>query len=279
MSSPLTVACVQMTSGPDIEENLTQAGKLIREAAVEGAEFIATPENTDFIRKETGDALATALEPGKHPGPIFFAELAKQLGVWLLIGSMKIKVSETKMANRSFLFSKTGQLMASYDKMHLFNCELPTGESHKESETVEAGNKAAVVKTPWKPVGLSICYDVRFPYMYRAMAQRGAEIIAVPSAFTVPTGKAHWETLLRARAIETGSFVIAPAQVGTHEGGRETYGHSMIVNPWGKVIAERTEDTPGFILRKLHFEDVTKARFAVPSLQHDCEFDFYETKL
>lgn len=279
MSSPLTAACIQMTSGPDIESNLTQAGKLIREAAVEGAEFIATPENTDFMRKEVGDSLDTALEANKHPGPIFFAELAKQLGVWLLIGSMKIKVSETKMANRSFLFSKTGQLMASYDKIHLFDCDLPSGESHKESDAFEAGDKAAVVKTPWKPVGLSICYDVRFPYMYRSMAKRGAEIMAVPSAFTVPTGKAHWEALLRARAIETGSFILAPAQVGSHEGGRETYGHSMIIGPWGQVLAERTEDTPGFIMRKLHFEDVTKARFAIPSLTHDREFDFYETKL
>ena len=169
--------------------------------------------------------------------------------------------------------------MATYDKIHLFDCDLPTGESHKESEAVEAGTKATVVKTPWKPLGMSICYDVRFPYLYRAMAQRGAEIIAVPAAFTVPTGKAHWEVLLRARAIETGSFIIAPAQCGTHEGGRETYGHSMIIGPWGKVKAERTDDTPGFVMAKLDFLDIAKARTAIPSLKHDREFDFYATKL
>lgn len=279
MANPVLAACIQLNSGPNIDDNLTAAGRLIREAAVEGAELIVTPENTDFIRENKQLSLETALEENKHPGPIFFAELAKQLGVWLLIGSMKIKVAEDKMANRSFLFSKTGQLMATYDKIHLFDCELPTGESHKESDMVVAGTRASVVKTPWKPIGLSICYDVRFPYLYRSMAQRGADIIAVPSAFTVPTGKAHWETLLRARAIETGSFILAPAQCGDHEGGRNTYGHSMIIDPWGKVLAEREVDTPGVIMRKLHFEDVTKARFAIPSLQKDSNFDFYETKL
>lgn len=279
MSNPLMTACVQLNSGPDIDDNLKAAGKLIREAAVEGAEFIVTPENTDFIRETKELSLETALEENKHPGPIFFSEVAKQLGVWLLIGSMKIKISEDKMANRSFLFSKTGQLMATYDKIHLFDCDLPTGEVHRESDMIEAGTKAAVVKTPWKPVGLSICYDLRFPYLYRSLAQRGADIIAVPAAFTVPTGKAHWETLLRARAIETGSFILAPAQCGEHEGGRETYGHSMIIGPWGKVLAEREENTPGIIMRKLHFEDVTKARFAIPSLKSDSDFEFYETKL
>ncbi len=279
MANPVVAACVQLNSGPDIDDNLTAAGRLIREAAVEGAEFIITPENTDFIRETKEQTLETAIEENKHPGPIFFGELAKQLGVWLLIGSMKIKVAEDKVANRSFLFSKTGQLMATYDKIHLFDCDLPTGETHRESDMVVAGKMAAVVKTPWKPVGLSICYDMRFPYLYRSMAQRGAEIIAVPSAFTVPTGKAHWEVLLRARAIETGSYILAPAQCGEHEGGRTTYGHSMIIDPWGKIIAEREVDTPGVIMRKLHFEEVTKARFSIPSLQKDSSFDFYETKL
>lgn len=279
MSNPVTVAAIQLNSGPEIDQNLMQAGKLIREAAVEGAEFIVTPENTDFICETKEQSLETALEENKHPGPIFFAEMAKQLGVWILIGSMKIKISADKVVNRSFLFSKTGQLMATYDKIHLFQCDLPSGESHKESDAVEAGTKAAVVKTPWKPLGLSICYDVRFPYLYRAMAQRGAEMIAVPAAFTVPTGKAHWETLLRARAIETGCFIIAPAQCGTHDGGRETYGHSMIIGPWGKVKAERIDDAPGFVMAKLDFLDVIKARRAIPSLEHDRTFDFYATKL
>lgn len=279
MASPVTVACIQMNSGPSIQENLTKAGLLIKEAVDDGAEFVLTPENTDFIRESSELSLETALEENKHPGPLFFSELAKQLKIWILIGSMKIKVSEDKTANRSFLFSKTGQLMATYDKIHLFDCDLPTGESHRESDNIMPGTKAAVVKTPWKPIGLSICYDLRFPYMYRSMAQKGAEILAVPSAFTETTGKAHWEALLRARAIETGSYVLAPAQFGEHEGGRKTYGHTMIVGPWGQVLAEMEDDKEGHIKRKLHFEDVTKARFAVPSLQHDREFDFYETKL
>jgi len=279
MSSPLTVACIQLNSGTKIEQNLTKAGKLIKQAVDEGAEFVLTPENTDFMAESSAKSLETALPENKHPGPLFFSELAKSLKVWILIGSMEIKVSDDKMANRSFLFSKTGQLMATYDKIHLFDCDLATGESHRESDNFIAGNKAAVVKTPWKPLGLSICYDVRFPKLYRQMAQKGAEIMAVPAAFTEPTGKAHWETLLRARAIETGSYVLAPAQVGDHAGGRRTYGHTMIVGPWGQVLAEMSEEKEGFITRKLHFEDVTKARFAVPSLKHDRDFDFYETKL
>jgi len=279
MASPLTIACVQMTSGPGIDQNLQAAGALIKQAADEGAEFICTPENTDFMRETKELSLATAPEEGKHPGALFFSALAKQYGVWILVGSMKVKVSAGKMANRSYLFSKTGQLMATYDKIHLFDCDLPTGESHRESDAFQGGDKAAVVKTPWKPVGLSICYDMRFAHLYRKMAQKGAEILTVPAAFTVPTGRAHWETLLRARAIETGCFVIAPAQVGTHEGGRETYGHSMIIGPWGQVLAEAKSDAPEVISRKIHFEDVTKARFSVPSLSNDRDFELYETKI
>jgi predicted amidohydrolase len=169
-------------------------------------------------------------------------------------------------------------LKATYDKLHLFDVKLPNGEEHQESSTVEAGTKAVLVGTPWQKLGLSICYDLRFPYLYRDLAMKGAEMLAVPSAFTAHTGMAHWETLLRARAIETGSFVIAPAQCGEHEGGRKTYGHSMIIGPWGQVLAEKVSDTPGFISRKIDFLDVTKARAAIPSLEHDRTYDFYKTK-
>ena len=272
------VGCVQLNSGPDIEENLKEAGTLIREAARDECEFIATPENTDFMRSTPQLTLATALESADHPGMAFFSALAKELSVWILVGSMKIKVSEKAVANRSFLFRDTGQLVASYDKIHLFNVDLPNGESHREGDTVIAGEKAAVVNTPWKKLGMSICYDVRFPYLYRAMAHQGAAMMAIPAAFTEHTGKAHWEVLLRARAIETGSFVIAPAQCGEHEGGRSTYGHSMIVGPWGQVLAEKTEATPGFIARKIDLLDVTKVRTAIPSLEHDRTFEFYKTK-
>ncbi len=271
-------ACVQMNSGPDLEANLMQAGNFIREAAKEGATFIATPENTDFIRKNEELMLESALTANRHPGIPFFSFLAKELSVWLLIGSMKIKVSENKVVNRSFLFRDTGQLVASYDKIHLFDVDLPNGESHRESEVVEAGDKAVVIDTPWNKLGMSICYDRRFPCFYRAMAKKGAAMFTIPAAFTAHTGGAHWETLLRARAIETGSFIIAPAQCGEHEGERKTYGHSMIIGPWGQVLAEKTSDTPGVIYRKLNFLDSIKARAAIPSLEHDRPYSFYQTK-
>ena len=274
----LKVGCIQLNSGPDIQENLKQAGLLIRDAAKNGCEFIVTPENTDFMRESSAMTVKTALETDQHPGFSFFSLLAKELSVWLLIGSMKIRVSSNKVVNRSFLFRDTGQLLVTYDKIHLFDVDLPNGESHRESDSVEAGNKAVVVNTPWNKLGMSICYDIRFPYLYRSLAKHGAEMITVPAAFTAHTGEAHWETLLRARAIETGSFIIAPAQCGTHEGDRKTHGHSMIVGPWGQVLAEKVEDTPGVIYRKIDFLDVIKARRAIPSLEHDRNYDFYKTK-
>lgn len=276
--STLTVGCVQLNSGPDIDENLKQAGRFIREAAQDGAEFVATPENTDFMRETPKQTVETALEADKHPGIPFFSFLAKELKIHLLIGSMKIKVAPDKVVNRSFLFSDHGQLKASYDKIHLFDVNLQNGEEYLESASVEPGTKAVLVNTPWRKLGMSICYDVRFPYLYRELAQKGAEMLTIPAAFTAHTGQAHWETLLRARAIETGSFVIAPAQCGEHEGKRKTYGHSMIVGPWGQVLAEKTEDTTGYITRKIDFLDVTKSRVAVPSLQHDRTYDFYKTR-
>ena len=278
MVDDVTVACVQMNSGPSIEENLVQAGQLIEEAARQGAELVCTPENTDYMRKNADLTLESAYDATKHPGIPVFSELAKANKIWLLIGSMKIKVSDKHIVNRSFLFRPTGSLVASYDKIHLFDVSLQNGEKHNESDTTEAGTKAVVTNTDWRKLGMSICYDLRFPYLYRTMAQKGAEMIAVPSAFTAYTGSAHWEALLRARAIETGSYIIAPAQCGRHEGGRETHGHSMIVGPWGQVFNERQENTPGVITWKLDFLNVTKARHSVPSLMHDRQFDFYQTK-
>ncbi len=278
MAESVHVACVQLNSGPEIEPNLDNAARLIIQAAQDGADFIATPENTDFMAETPKLALETALDTENHPGVKFFSSLANKLSVTLLIGSMKIKVSETKMANRSFLFAPSGQLIATYDKIHLFDVDLPTGESHRESDEVEAGTKAAVANVAFGKVGLSICYDLRFPYLYRAMAQRDADILTIPAAFTVPTGQAHWETLLRARAIETGTFVVAPAQVGEHAGGRKTYGHSMIVGPWGQVLAENKKDEPGIIMRKIYLLDGIKARTAIPALKHDRKFDFYNLK-
>jgi predicted amidohydrolase len=278
MVDDVKVACIQMNSGPDIAENLIEAGKLIQDAARDGAELIMTPENTDFMRKDTNLMLETAKIDDEHPGIPLFSELASQHRVWLLVGSMKIKISDTHVVNRSFLFRPTGQLMASYDKIHLFDVKLPNDEDYKESDHVQAGTKAVVASTPWRKLGMSICYDMRFAHLYRTMAKGGADMIAIPAAFTEFTGKMHWETLLRARAIETGSFVIAPAQGGEHEGGRKTYGHSMIIDPWGTVMAHKDDAEPGFITANLDFLKVTKARFSIPSLTHDREYDFYQSK-
>lgn len=272
------VAAVQMNSNADIDQNLMQAGEMIREAAKEDCEFIATPENTDFMAPDRLEMIKTAQTAGKHPGIPFFSYLAKELKVWLSIGSMKIKIDEKTIVNRSFLFRDTGQLVASYDKIHLFDVDLPGGESHRESDSFAAGERAVVMNTPWKKLGMSICYDVRFPSLYRGMAQAGAEMMTIPAAFTAQSGKAHWEVLLRARAIETGGFVIAAAQGGAHPGGRETHGHSMIIGPWGQVLAEKNDNTPGYITRNIDFLDVTKARHAIPSLQHDRNFEIYKAK-
>jgi deaminated glutathione amidase len=271
MPDLLRVACIQMTSGPEIAPNLRQAEKFIRQAAKKGAKLIATPENTDRIRVPAPDNIGTSFTQDAHPGVEFFANLAKELGVWLLIGSMGIKIKKDKLANRSFLFSDKGKLVGTYDKIHMFDVKLPTGESHKESNTIEPGKNIVVVKTPLAKIGMSICYDLRFSYLFRDLAKAGAQILTIPSAFTVPTGKAHWEILLRARAIETGSFILAPAQTGEHAGGRKTWGHAMIIGPWGEVLAQ-AENATGVITADLNLEEVAKVRAAIPALQHDRKY-------
>tara|TARA_B100002003_G_C14027809_1_gene495496 strand:- start:155 stop:982 length:828 start_codon:yes stop_codon:yes gene_type:complete len=274
MSEKLHVACVQMNSGPNIEINLQEAEKYIREAAGHGSKLIATPEVTDQVISNRAEKIDQMLSENEHPGLPFFSGLARELKVYLLIGSMCIKVANDKMVNRSYLIGPAGNILGRYDKIHMYDVDLPTGESHRESKVFQAGDKAVL-----KPLsdeitlGMSICYDMRFPHLYRNMAKKGAHIFTVPSAFTVPTGQAHWESLLRARAIETGCFVMAPAQCGDHEGARKTYGHSLIVGPWGEILAEMKDGT-GVIEAELDFEAVVKARQAIPSLQHDREFTF-----
>lgn len=264
----LKTALIQLNAGPDIQENIDTATTLIREAATQKAQLICTPENTCHLRFSSAEKLQSAFPADDHPAITHYSALAKELGIWLLIGSLTIKLDDQKLANRSFLFSDQGACVATYDKIHLFDVDLPTGESHRESDYINPGTRAVLADTPWGTMGLSICYDVRFSYLYRKLAQAGASLLTVPAAFTVPTGEAHWETLLRARAIETGSFVLAPAQTGTHEGGRKTYGHSMIIDPWGKILAEAGDDI-GFIIADLDLAAVTKARQAIPALQHD----------
>lgn len=266
------IACIQMTSGPGIEDNLKASEAFIREAASLGATFIATPENTDQMRRKSEDNLAAADSESVHPVRDFYSTLAKELGVWLLIGSIGVRVSETQLANRSHLFAPDGLLAATYDKIHMFDVNLSRTEFYNESKDNRAGDKAVMADMGFAKLGMSICYDVRFPHLHRDLAKAGAQILSVPAAFTVPTGKAHWGVLLRARAIETGSFVIAPAQVGEHEGGRLTYGHSMIIGPWGEVLAEKAEGT-GFIIAEIDLSEVEKARNAIPALKHDKPYE------
>lgn len=271
MEQKLKAACIQMSSGPVITGNLDEAEKLIRQAAAQGAKFIATPENTCHIRMPSVEKLNSAPAQEDHPGLPRFSALAKELGVWILIGSMAVKASEDKLYNRSFLFDDQGNLAAHYDKIHLFDVVLSEKEKYGESEVIEPGTEAVVAWTPWGGMGMSICYDLRFAYLYRDLAKAGAGILLIPAAFTVPTGKAHWETLLRARAIETGSFVIAPGQTGEHEGGRKTWGHSLIIDPWGKILAEGGEKV-GVVTAELDLSEVEAARTRIPSLLHDRKY-------
>jgi predicted amidohydrolase len=265
-------ACVQLRSSDDVQENINTASVLIRDAARQGAQFIATPENTTLMAPDGGAKLDKSCHEGDDPALPAFRALAEELGVWLLIGSLAIKVSGSKTANRSFLMSPGGRVVARYDKIHLFDVDLPSGEKYRESNTVVGGTQAVVAELPWCKVGLSICYDLRFPQLYRALAKTGAALLTVPSAFTETTGKAHWHVLLRARAIENGAFVIAPAQGGKHANGRQTYGHSLIVGPWGEILAEGGTD-PGVFMAEIEPAAARNARERVPSLQHDRNFE------
>ncbi len=278
MADTLKVACVQMTSGTDIVENLDAAAELIRAAAKAGAAFIMTPENTCHIRNPAQEKIKTTKSMDEHIGIPFFSALAKELGVTLLIGSMAVKQGD-KLMNRSFVFGSDGALKTIYDKIHLFDVQLANGEIYRESDAFGAGDKAitATLNDDFT-LGLSICYDIRFPHLYRDLAKVGANIMCVPAAFTVPTGRAHWETLLRARAIETGSYVLACGQVGEHENGRMTYGHSMIISPWGEVIEYKSEE-PGIIVADLKKSEIEKARSAIPALTHDRDYKIEKATL
>jgi len=261
-------ACVQLRSTDDVMENAATASALIRDAAGQGAQFVATPENTTLMAPDGGAKLQRSFAEDGDPALPKFRALAEELGIWLLIGSLAIKVSDTKTANRSFLIDPKGRIAARYDKIHLFDVDLPSGESYRESNTVAGGGAAVLADLPWGKIGLTICYDMRFPHLYRDLAKRGADVIAVPSAFTETTGKAHWHVLLRARAIETGCFVIAPAQGGHHANGRKTYGHSLIVSPWGEVLADGGTE-PGIVVADIDLAAVGDARSRVPALKHD----------
>ncbi|MEM1401381.1 MAG: carbon-nitrogen hydrolase family protein [Pseudomonadota bacterium] len=278
MSGPtLRAACVQVNAGLEVEPNLEIAADLARKAAKDGADLITFPENVACIAHGRRKLIARAFDPVDNTALAFFQDLAQEVGAWLLIGSLHVRVSSEKAANRCFLIDPAGTVTATYDKIHMFDVDLQGGESYRESAIFEPGRQAVLADLPQARLGLTICYDVRFAALYRALAHGGATIMSVPAAFTKKTGQAHWHTLLTARAIETGSFIIAPAQTGTHDEGRETYGHSLIVAPWGEVLADAGSEV-GVVVADLDMSLVDKARQAVPALTHDVEIALPEVE-
>lgn len=271
-SRKFRAALVQMRCGREVEPNLDAAEAAIRRAAEGGADYVQTPENTSLMELSTRALFAKTLPEDGNPALARVTGLAGELRLWLHIGSMAIKLSDTKVANRSFLISPEGNVVARYDKIHMFDVDLPGGESYRESKNYQPGEKAVLADLPWGRIGLTTCYDLRFPALYRTLAQAGACFITVPSAFTKQTGEAHWHVLLRARAIETGCFIFAAAQGGDHEMGRSTYGHSLMISPWGEILGEAGSD-PEVIFADINPAQVADARARIPSLLHDREFD------
>ncbi|NNE23711.1 MAG: carbon-nitrogen hydrolase family protein [Rhizobiales bacterium] len=265
------VACIQTCSGLRPAANIDDAEGLIRRAVADGATLVATPEMTNVIESKRDRLLGKVGQQLDDPSVKRLAELAGELNITLLVGSLALRDGDDKLVNRSLLFAPDGTLVAHYDKVHMFDVELEGGERYHESRSYQAGTRAVIADAREGRIGMTICYDMRFAALYRILAQAGAEIITIPSAFTRPTGKAHWEVLLRARAIETGCYVLAPAQSGVHESGRKTYGHSMIVAPWGEVVGEMGEDT-GILVADIDLDEVKAARRKVPALEHDRAF-------
>lgn len=269
MSEKVKVACLQTCSTTSVAENIEVSSEMIREAATDGAALITMPEVVNLCQRRGNIAKEVASLEADDPALAAYRALAAELGVWILVGSLALKRDDDeRLANRSFLLDSNGAVAARYDKIHMFDVNLADGNSFRESETYRPGEATALAATPWGPIGLTVCYDVRFPYLYRALAQAGVGILTVPSAFTRRTGEAHWHVLLRSRAIETGAFVVAPAQCGDHEDGRKSYGHSLIVDPWGDVLADGGTKT-GIVSAELDLAKVAEARSMIPSLTHD----------
>ena len=267
MSGFLNVACIQNCASIDVRKNLHELKAMIHTAHRNGAELVCLPEYGTCLGVQGSEFLVGAATLGNHPALIYMTDLAKEIGVWILIGSIAITTKRGKIVNRSMLLNDKGEVAAHYDKIHLFDVDLANGETYRESTTILPGNRAVVADTPWGGIGLSICYDVRFPQLYKSLAHGGAKIITVPAAFARTTGEAHWHVLLRTRAIETGCFIVAPCQTGLH-GSSESYGHSMIIDPWGTVLADGGLK-PGIVSASLNLSLVEKCRTMIPSLQHD----------
>ncbi|MDY0241039.1 MAG: carbon-nitrogen hydrolase family protein [Rhodospirillaceae bacterium] len=271
MTGTFTAACLQVNAGEDMMENVRVAADLTRAARSVGADLVLMPENVAMMAKGRADMVARAEPEETHRALAAFRALAQETGAWLHCGSLAVRLAGGLLANRTYLLDGTGAVRAVYDKIHMFDVDLGAGESYRESETFLPGNRAVLASTPWGGLGLSICYDLRFPMLYRRLAQAGASFLAVPAAFTETTGRAHWHVLLRARAIENGCYVFAPAQGGEHAGGRRTFGHALIIAPWGEVLADAGEG-PGFITAKIDPAQVARARGRVPSFAHDRPF-------
>ena len=269
--SRFTVACVQTNTGLEMEPAIAALRPMVLRAREMGADFITTPENVTLVDRSRKRMLAKVTTEADHPAIPAFRDMARETGAWLLAGSLTIKLDDEHVANRSVLFDAQGAIVARYDKIHMFDVDLKGGDSYRESATVRSGGEAVIAPTPWGLLGMTVCYDLRFAALYRALAHAGASFLTVPAAFTAFTGKAHWHVLLRARAIETGCFVIAPAQVGKHEDGRETYGHSLVVAPWGEVLADGGEEV-GVTTAVINTARIEEARGMVPSLTHDRPF-------
>src|SRR5262245_27158913 len=274
-AATFTAGLVQMRSGVSPAANLDAAVRLIGEAKSAGADYVQTPEMTNILEVKR-ERLFAALAPEENDASLAaFRDLARRLGIFVHVGSLAIKVGAEKAANRSFLIDRNGDIVARYDKIHMFDVDLAGGESYRESRSYRPGEIAVSCDLPWGRLGLTVCYDLRFPALYSALAEAGSSFLAIPSAFTRQTGEAHWHVLNRARAIENGAFVLAAAQGGKHENGRETYGHSLVVDPWGRVIAEGGTE-PGVVLAKIDPAEVAAARAKIPSLQHGRRFEVIE---
>lgn len=265
-------ACVQVNAGNDMDANIVVFRDQVLRAREAGADFITTPEVVAMIENGREATRAKARPEDSHPALAAFRDLARETEAWLLAGSLTIRQDDGPLFNRSFLLAPDGEIVARYDKIHMFDVELPNGQVLQESAAYRPGGEAVIAEMPWGLLGMTICYDMRFPEYYRNLARAGAEMLTVPSAFTKVTGQAHWHVLLRARAIETGSFVLAPAQTGRHVGKRESYGHALIVDPWGEILAEAGEDV-GFIVADIDLDRVDDVRRRIPSLRHDRPYE------
>jgi predicted amidohydrolase len=268
----MKVGLIQMRTPADQAAALAAATPMIRQAAADGAALIITPEGTNILQRDR-DKLFVKLTPLESDVCVQgLRDLARELGVWILIGSALVRREDGQCANRSVMIDPTGAVTATYDKLHMFDVDLPTGEHIRESSSYTPGDRAVITSAAGAQIGLTICYDVRFPLLHHALAHAGAQVLTVPAAFTKPTGAAHWEVLLRARAIETGAFVLAPAQGGVHEDGRATYGHSLVISPWGEILAQAEHDEPAVVMADLDLAAVARARAAIPVLNNERAF-------